>query len=107
MPRIVGVDIPDRKQCRYALRYIHGVGPKVADEILAKCGIDPTTKAFELSENQVAQLSSLIDAEYVIEGALRRQTQQNISRLREIRSYRGARAAAWSQHRCQRRSTRA
>ncbi len=91
MPRIVGVDIPDRKKCRYALRYIHGIGPKVADEILARCGIDPNTKAHELSEGQVAQISSLIDAEYVIEGALRRQTQQNITRLREIRSYRGDR----------------
>ncbi len=91
MPRIVGVDIPDRKQCRYALRYIHGIGPKIADEILERCGIDPATKAMELSENQLAQISSLLDAEYVIEGALRRQTQQNINRLREIRCYRGDR----------------
>lgn len=91
MPRIVGVDIPDRKQCRYALRYIHGIGPKLADEILAKCGIDPATKAMDLTENQLAQISTLLDAEYVTEGALRRQTQQNVARLRDIRCYRGDR----------------
>ncbi len=91
MPRIVGVDIPDRKQCRYALRYIHGIGPKYADEILDKCGIDPSKKAMELAEHEIAQISTLIDAEYLVEGALRRQVQQNIQRLREIRSYRGDR----------------
>jgi small subunit ribosomal protein S13 len=91
MPRIVGVDIPDRKQCRYALRYIHGIGPKYADEILEKCGIDPAKKAMELGENEIAQISTLIDAEYLVEGALRRQVQQNIQRLREIRCYRGDR----------------
>ena len=91
MPRIVGVDIPDRKQARYALRYIHGIGPKLADEILEKCGIDPATKAMDLTEHQLAQISSLLDGEYVTEGALRRQTQQNIARLKEIRCYRGDR----------------
>jgi len=91
MPRIVGVDIPDRKKLRYALRYIHGIGPKFADDILAKTGIDPGKKAMELSENEVATLSSLIDAEYVVEGALRRQVSQNVARLREIRCYRGDR----------------
>ncbi len=91
MPRIVGVDIPDRKKLRYALRYIHGIGPKFADDIIAKTGIDPDKKAMELSENEIATISTLIDAEYFVEGALRRQTQQNIQRLRDIRSYRGDR----------------
>jgi small subunit ribosomal protein S13 len=91
MPRIVGVDIPDKKAIRYALRYIHGIGPKFADEIVEKLGLDPTTKAMELSESEVAQISQLLDSEYLVEGGLRRQTQQNIQRLRDIKSYRGDR----------------
>ncbi|MEM9083984.1 MAG: 30S ribosomal protein S13 [Planctomycetota bacterium] len=91
MPRIVGVDIPERKQLRYSLRYIHGIGPKFADEIIEKLTLDPTKKAGELTENEVAAISNLIDAEYIVEGALRRQTSQHIQRLREIRAYRGER----------------
>lgn len=91
MPRIAGVDIPDRKQVRYSLRYIHGIGPKVADEILAALEIDPTTKAGDLSEQQISSIASLIDQEYLVEGGLRRQVSQNIQRLKEIRSYRGDR----------------
>ena len=91
MPRIVGVEVPDRKQVRYALRYIHGIGPKFADEICEKLGIDPATKANELTESQLASISNLLDSEFVVEGALRRQVQQNIARLRDIRSYRGDR----------------
>jgi small subunit ribosomal protein S13 len=91
MPRIVGVEIPDRKQIRYALRYIHGIGPKLADDILESLDIDPTTKSNELTENQVAAIANLLDSEYVVEGALRRQVQQNIARLRDIRCYKGDR----------------
>jgi small subunit ribosomal protein S13 len=91
MPRIAGVDIPDRKQVRYSLRYIHGIGPKFADEILAHLQIDPAKKAGDLTEQEVSSIASLIDQEYVVEGALRRQVQQNIQRLKEIRSYRGDR----------------
>jgi small subunit ribosomal protein S13 len=91
MPRIAGVDIPDRKAIRYALRYIHGVGPKFADEIIEVVGVDPTTKAGELTEQQVSQINSTIDTNYLVEGALRRQVAQNIQRLRDIRSYRGER----------------
>ena len=91
MPRIVGVDVPDKKAIRYALRYIHGIGPKFSDEILEKLGIDPAKKAHELSEHEVASIAGLIDSEYVVEGALRRQVSQNVQRLRDIRSYRGDR----------------
>ena len=91
MPRISGVDIPDRKKIRYSLRYIHGIGPKLADEIIEKLGIDPDKKAHELSESEVAQINGLLDSEYLVEGGLRRQVQQNVQRLREIRSYRGDR----------------
>lgn len=91
MPRIAGVDIPDRKQVRYSLRYIHGIGPKFADAILEQLQIDPTTKAGDLNEQEVSSIANLIDQEFVVEGALRRQVQQNIQRLKEIRSYRGDR----------------
>ena len=73
MPRIAGVDIPERKKVRYALRYIHGIGPKFADEILAKAGVDPEKKASELTEPDVSQIATVIDEGYIVEGALKRQ----------------------------------
>jgi small subunit ribosomal protein S13 len=94
MPRIAGVDIPEKKKIRYSLRYVYGIGPKFADEILAAAGIDPDKRAGDLNDQEVAQISQIIDNDYVVEGALRRQTQQNIQRLRDIRSYRGDRHRA-------------
>jgi len=91
VPRIAGVDIPDKKKVYYALQYIHGVGPKFAADILVEAKINPDTRANELTETDVSNLNSIIDGGFVVEGALRRQVQQNISRLREIRSYRGDR----------------
>jgi len=91
MPRIAGVDIPDRKSVRYALRYVHGIGPKFADDILAEAGIDPSVKAMDLTDQQVSQINAAIDANYIVEGALKRQVGQNIQRLRDIRCYRGDR----------------
>jgi len=91
MPRIAGVDIPENKKIRYALRYIYGVGPKFADDIVAEAGVDPDTKASELTDQEASRIAEVIDAGYVVEGVLRRQTQQNIQRLRDIRSYRGER----------------
>ena len=91
MPRIAGIDIPDRKKVLYALQYIHGIGPKFAAAILAEAQIEPDTRASDLTESQVAQIGAIIDGTYLVEGALRRQTSQNIQRLRDIRSYRGER----------------
>ncbi|UCD76340.1 MAG: 30S ribosomal protein S13 [Phycisphaerales bacterium] len=91
MPRIAGVDVPDNKKIRYALRYIYGIGPKFADNILAEAGVDPEKRASELTDQDVSQISTAIDSGYIVEGALRRQTQQHIQRLRDIRSYRGDR----------------
>ena len=91
MPRIAGIDIPERKQIRYSLRYIHGIGPKFADAILEEAGVEPTKKASELTDQEVGQIASVIDNGYIVEGALRRQVQQNVQRLRDIRSYRGDR----------------
>ena len=91
MPRIAGVDIPNDKQTRIALRYIHGIGSALADEICRKAELDPTAKAKELTEEQLSRIASLLDSEYVIEGQLRRQVQQNVARLRDINCYRGMR----------------
>ncbi|MCH6551271.1 MAG: 30S ribosomal protein S13 [Planctomycetes bacterium] len=91
MPRIAGVDVPDKKKMRYSLRYIYGIGPKFADDILAEAGIDPAKRASELTDQEVSQITAAIDAGYIVEGALRRQIQQHIQRLRDIRCYRGDR----------------
>jgi small subunit ribosomal protein S13 len=91
MPRIVGIDIPDNKPIRVALRYIYGVGPSNAEVILKEAGIEGQTRANKLTEDQLAHIANLIDANYVVEGALRRQVSQNITRLRDIRAYRGDR----------------
>lgn len=94
MPRIAGIDVPDRKKILYALQYIHGIGSKYASDILSEAQINPDLRANELNELQIAQLNAIIDAGYLVEGALRRQVQQNIQRLRDIRSYRGERHRA-------------
>jgi len=91
MPRIAGVDIPLEKQIRISLRYLYGIGPVNAMEILKEAGIDPMKKARELNEDEVGRIVNIIDRSHVVEGALRRQVQQNIQRLKDIVSYRGSR----------------
>jgi len=91
MPRVVGVDIPDDKPTAISLRYIYGVGPKTARDLCAKADIDPQLRAKELTEDQLSKIAALLESEYVIEGQLRRQVQQNIARLRDIACYRGVR----------------
>ena len=91
MPRIAGVDIPENKKVRYSLRYIYGIGPKIADDILEVSKIDPDTKARDLTDDEVGRIAAYLDANLAVEGTLRRQVQQNIQRLRDIRSYRGER----------------
>jgi small subunit ribosomal protein S13 len=91
MPRIAGVDIPENKKIRYSLRYIYGVGPRFAEKILSDAAVDPERRAKELTDEEVSQIASIIDSGYIVEGALRRQVQQNVQRLRDIRCYRGDR----------------
>jgi small subunit ribosomal protein S13 len=91
MPRILGVDIPNDKRTVISLRYIYGIGPHLADRLCEQAGIDPEKRARDLTEDDLAKLASLLDNEYVVEGQLRRQVQQNIARLREIGCYRGLR----------------
>lgn len=91
MPRIAGIDVPEKKKILFALQYIHGIGPKFARDILTEAKINPDTRANEIDEQALAQINAIIDAGFVVEGALRRQVQQHIQRLKDIRSYRGDR----------------
>ncbi len=91
MPRIAGIDVPDNKKMLYAMEYIHGIGPKFAKDILAEAGVDPDQRARDVDDAKLAQINAIIDSTYLVEGALRRQVQQNIQRLKDIRSYRGDR----------------
>ena len=91
MPRIAGVDIPENKKVRYSLRYIYGIGPKIADDILEVSKINPDIKARDLTDDEVGRIAAYLDSNLIVEGTLRRQVQQNIQRLRDIRSYRGER----------------
>ncbi len=91
MPRVVGVDIPNDKRIDVALRYIYGIGPKVAGDILKEGQIEAETKAKDLTEDEVSRIAGIIERNYQVEGALRRQVTANIARLRDIGCYRGLR----------------
>ena len=91
MPRLVGVDIPADKRIEISLRYVYGVGPYLAGQILKEAGIEGSVKAKDLTEDEVARLASVIDRDYQVEGQLRRRVQSDIARLRDIGCYRGLR----------------
>ena len=91
MPRISGVDIPADKQIGISLTYIKGIGRTLAGGLLKKVGIGYTVKARDLTEEELSRIASTLEDEYIIEGRLRREVQQNITRLKEINSYRGMR----------------
>ena len=91
MARIAGVNIPTGKRVPIALTYIHGIGPKFAEEIISAVGIDSTRRVNELSDAEVLQIREYIDANLTVEGDLRRETQMNIKRLMDLGSYRGLR----------------
>ncbi|MCX7699303.1 MAG: 30S ribosomal protein S13 [Gemmataceae bacterium] len=92
MPRLMGVDIPANKPTHISLRYLVGIGPTTSRELCALAGIDPHRKAKDLSDEDLARIASLLDKEnFLVEGALKRQVQQNIERLKHIGCYRGIR----------------
>jgi small subunit ribosomal protein S13 len=91
MPRILGIDLPSDKPTHISLRYIRGIGPTTSLEVCAKAKVNPQRKARELNEEEIARLTGILDREYIVEGQLRRQEQQNIARLRDIGCYRGTR----------------
>ena len=91
MPRVIGIDIPDNKRLEISLMYIYGIGRTLSNEVIAKLGLDPNMRAHKLSQDDIARLNSLLTSEYIVEGDLRRQIQNNIKRLVNIHSYRGLR----------------
>jgi small subunit ribosomal protein S13 len=93
MVRISGVDVPDRKRAHIALLSIYGIGPQMAAEIIEKAQLDPVNppRMNELDELQVDRIREIVDKDYLVEGDLRRDVQQNIRRLIDIGSYKGLR----------------
>ena len=91
MARIAGVDLPREKRVEIGLTYVYGIGRTSSNKILEKAGINPDTRVKDLTEDEVAKLRDIIDAEYTVEGDLHREVALNIKRLQEIGCYRGIR----------------
>ena len=91
MPRIAGVDIPNNKPLWIAMTYIQGIGRHFSKKIIDEAQIDPKMKARDLNEEEITRIAGIIDRDYVVEGQLRRQLAQNVTRLKEIACYRGLR----------------
>lgn len=91
MARLSGVDIPNQKRIEVALTYIYGIGLTSAKKILAATGINPDTRAKDLTDDDIAKLRDEIENNYTVEGELRRETAMNIKRLVEVNCYRGIR----------------
>jgi small subunit ribosomal protein S13 len=91
LARIAGVNIPTNKRVIIALQYIHGIGPKKAEEITTKVGIPAARRVNELTDAEVIQIRETIDRDYQVEGDLRRTVAMNIKRLMDLGNYRGLR----------------
>jgi len=89
--RIAGVNIPTNKRVVIALQYIHGIGPKKANEIMTKVGISDARRVSQLTDQEVLQIREVIDRDYIVEGDLRREVAMNIKRLMDLGCYRGLR----------------
>lgn len=91
MPRVMGVDIPDKKRLEISLRYLFGIGPTLARKICAELKLDPDMRAQKLTEEEIGRIGSYVQGNFVVEGDLRRRGQNDIKRLISIHSYRGLR----------------
>ncbi|MDO8874497.1 MAG: 30S ribosomal protein S13 [Pseudolabrys sp.] len=91
MARIAGVNLPTNKRVLIALQYIHGVGQKIAAEIVSKVNLPPERRVSQLTDAEVLQIRELIDRDFMVEGDLRRETSMNIKRLMDLGCYRGLR----------------
>ena len=91
MARIAGVNIPSNKRVEIALTYIHGIGRTKAKQIAGKLGIAPERRVQDLTDQEVLQIREAIDADFTVEGDLRRETAMNIKRLMDLACYRGLR----------------
>ena len=91
MARIAGVDLPREKRVEIGLTYIYGIGRSAASKIIAATGVNPDTRVKDLTEDEIGKLREALDANYTVEGDLRRQVALDIKRLMEIGCYRGIR----------------
>lgn len=91
MPRLLGVDIPNDKPIVISLQYLYGVGDQTARQLCHKAGIESSKRARDLHEEEISRLTTILEKDYTVEGQLRRQVSQDISRLRDIKCYRGMR----------------
>ena len=91
MPRILGVDLPREKRIDASLPYLYGIGPFTARKILEDAKIDPSRRAKDLSDEEIAKITGIIQNNYILEGDLRREVNQNIRRHMDMGSYRGIR----------------
>ncbi len=91
MPRVIGIDIPGNKRLVISLTYIYGIGKAFAKEVIQKLGLDENMRAHNLTDEEVSKLNAILTSEYMVEGDLRRQVQNNIKRLISINAYRGMR----------------
>lgn len=108
MPRLLGVEIPAKKKVAYSLRYIYGIGPERADQIVQEAGLDPNSRAQDLNEEQLNRILHIItEHKWVLEGDLRREIAGNLKRLQAINCYRGIRHRRSLPVRGQRTSTNA
>jgi small subunit ribosomal protein S13 len=107
MARIAGVTIPAEKQIGIALTYVYGIGPKTSELIIVKAKVDPTVRVKNLTDDELSRITEVISADYTVEGELQRIVVANIKRLKDIKSYRGARHTANLPSRGQRTRTNA
>ena len=91
MARIAGVNLPTNKRVQIALQYIHGIGPKIAKDIVDKVNLPVERRVAQLTDAEVLQIRELIDRDYMVEGDLRREVSMNIKRLMDLGCYRGLR----------------
>lgn len=91
MPRLLGVDIPNDKPTYISLTYLYGVGNQISRELCHKAGVEPQRIARELTDEEVSRLATILERDYTVEGPLRRQIAQSVTRLRDIKCYRGIR----------------
>jgi small subunit ribosomal protein S13 len=91
MARIAGIDIPRDKRVDVSLRYIYGIGPKIAQRVVTQAQVNPQTRVRDLTDDEVNRIREIIDRDITVEGDLRREVRQNIQRLIEINCYRGIR----------------
>jgi len=107
MARISGVTIPNDKQVQIALRYVYGIGPKHASDILEAAKVDPTVRVKDMTDDEIGRIQDVINSNYTVEGELQRIVSGNIKRLKDINAYRGLRHKSNLPSRGQRTKTNA